>query len=345
MYRVAFLLILIICAPAFAQTNATNLTGVIGDYGSETGTRGAVTNRRIADQLYKQSLEDERNAWKSFPPNVSLLSRALANSKDAKTADDQAKEFARAALHGLNSGSHSGKFDAAAHGMVSQEQLKDLATKSSPLRPQVEQTLNSYSGMKLDADKMVLKTPFGDISVDVSRETMLTAMKGAALALGYNPEDVQRGVEDAARLRDAIAAKAAKEVDAEMQAAKKLAADTNKAGDGPGTAAAAVADAQQAGDGSEAQNDGSRDPAAAIAGIDKDGVDWDAKQREFQRNQEAIRRQLGMTVQSSNGDPIGTKDQDLFQMVHRKYQNMRGEGVFIETMEPVAAAVTPSRKK
>ncbi len=94
------LLILILGATlARAETtSAPDLTGVIGDYAVETGTRGAVANRRLADQLYKQSLEDESNAWKSFPPNIPLLSRALANSKDAKAADDQAKEFARAAI-------------------------------------------------------------------------------------------------------------------------------------------------------------------------------------------------------------------------------------------------------
>lgn len=329
------LLILIFSQLVFAQS-ATNLTGVIGDYGTETGTRGAVTNRKIADELYRQSLQDERNAWKSFPPNVSLLSRALANSKDAKAADDQAKEFARAALHGVSSGSQSGKFDAAAHGIVSQQELKNLSEKSSPLRPQVESALNSYSGMKLDADKMVLKTPFGDISVDVDRETMTKVMKGAAIALGYSADDVQRGVDDAARLRDEIAQKAMKEVDAQISAAKKNAEENGSAGAGPNSAVAAAQDAQLG----EGVNEERRDPASAglIAGTDKNGVDWDAKQREFLANQNQIRRQMGMKVQSAGTNALGSKDQNLFQMVHEKYQSIRATGVFIETMEPIAAA-------
>lgn len=332
------LLILAISVNVFAESSIStpDLTGVIGDYGFETGSRGAVVNRRLADQLYKQSLEDESNAWKSFPPNVSLLSRALANSKDGKTADDQAKEFARAALHGNVSGNQSGPFDAASHGIVSTDQLKDLATKNSPYQKAVEDKLNSYSGMKLDADKMVLKTPVGDFSVNISREAMLTGMRAFATLTGYNPDDVNKGVEDAARLRDQLAAQTMKQVDAEIAAAKAKAGKT----DDQKQAANAQEDAAQSPQG-EATQEGKRDPATAGQKLDPalevTGTNWDEKQKEFQAHQDAIKRSLGMQVQSAETtDPLGSPNQNLFQMVHEKYQSMRGEGVFLETMDPLA---------
>jgi hypothetical protein len=334
------LLILTLSASALAESSITtpDLTGAIGDYGFQTGSRGAVVNRRLADQLYKQSLEDEKNAWKSFPPNVSLLSRALAYSKDGKTADDQAKEFARAALHGMVSGNQSGPFDAASHGIVSVDELKNLAEKNSPYQKQVENKLNSYGGMHLDADKMVLKTPVGDFSVNISREAMETGMRAFATLTGYNPDDVTKGIQDAARLRDQLAAETMKQVDAELAAKAKAAGQTPE----QKTAADAENPGAEAQSG-QAQPEGARDPATAVAALDPATLanesDWDAKQREFQMHQAAIARSLGMQVQSvENKDPLGSPNQNLFQMIHDKYQAMRGDGVFLETMDPLASA-------
>lgn len=52
------------------QAQTSDLIGTVGQYGFETGSRGAVINRQIADQLYQQALRDEQEARKTFPPNV-----------------------------------------------------------------------------------------------------------------------------------------------------------------------------------------------------------------------------------------------------------------------------------
>lgn len=323
------LIALAMLASNWARADAADVIGTAGRLGYETGTKGAVTNRQIADQLYKQALEDEKAAWKSFPPNASLLSKALQESKDAKLADDQAKEFARAALHAANTGAKSGQFSNQRYGMIDESKLKELATTNSPYMKQVESTLGGY-GMKLSADKMNLQTPFGKFNVNMDGSALEKVLGSVAKKLGFSTAEVSKGLRAAEATRDGIAARTVAALDAQTQ--KNQAAHAN--GNGSGF---------------ENAKDANRGPASATPGAQDEKVigstagsatvkDFEAQnlprsldeiEKELLENRKNLGRSLGM---ASAADPLGRKHQDIFQMVHVRYQSLRSQGAFIEIL-------------
>lgn len=314
------LLFLSLILQTSAQT--ADIINRAGELGYETGTRGAVANRRVADELYRQALENERKAWQSTPPNVSLLAKALQQSKDAKAADDQAKEMARAALHASNTGSKSGDFINSRYGMISESKLKELSSTNSPYQSRVEQTLGGY-GLKLSADKMILQTPFGKFSVNAEDSTLLRTASSIAKSLGYNPGDVAKGQKDAIAARDAVAQKTVAEVDKEL-------ASRGKGQDAESSRQlAGVPSASSEADGKNDKVIGSQAGAQPVKNFDGSTTTPVTKtlteaEQEVLRKRKAMGRELGL----NEIDALGRSTQDIFQMIHSRYQRLDSEGVF-----------------
>lgn len=284
-------------------------------------SQAAQANRNLADQLYRQALQDHDNAWSSFPPNVGLLSKALQESKDAKAADDQAKEFARGAMHSIHTGGNSGDFNLQKYGVLSEQQLSDLANKSSPYMPAAEKTLGKY-GMELTPDKMSIKTPLGTLPLDMSMNVLEKGLRGIASKLGYNPDDVSSGLKAGERARDAMASKIMNQLGSSVS--------TRTAG-GPG--ASVAPESSGAGFGEGKRDDKPVASANAAAENSGEGVpsgtSGDNRQEELQRNRKAFLEKMGVGILSA--DPLGASHQDIFKMVHLRYQALRSEGEFIET--------------
>lgn len=317
---------------AYAQ--ATGASDVIGTAGTsyDEMSKAAVKNREMANQLYKQALADEKAAWSSFPPNVSLLSKALNQSKEGKMADDQAKEFARGAMHSINSGGRSGDFKLNEYGSVSESQLKDLANGSSPYRGAVESKLGGY-GMKLADDKMSIKTPLGTLPINMSMDQLEGGLRKIASSMGYNPDDVSKGLRASEAFRNSLA--------------NRLMADLGSgrnSGPGGGTIGGAVS---QANLGAAGEGEGKKDANAAIAAAGSgEGTfvqDDASRQAELQKNRDEFLRKMGAMNPESLG-PIHGPNDDLFRIVHIKYQSLRGEGVFFENefTQMMANAIKPT---
>lgn len=301
------------------QAQTADIIGTAGRYGYETGTKGAVANRQVADQLYKQALADEAAAWRTFPPNVALLSKALQHSKDAKLADDQAKEFARAALHGARTGAQSGEFSNSRYGMVDESKLKELSTTNSPYMKQVEKKLGSY-GMKLSEDQMSLATPFGKFSIDMTGSAFEKLLGSVATKLGYSAADVSKGLRAATVARDGIAQQAMAAIENQAPSEKKSAGELEPPS---GRKLAAIQ--------AEENVIGSTGGSATVKDFEaerRDEKSWEDIQFEILQKRKALGRVLGMQAES---DPLGRRSQDIFQMIHVRYQALRTKGVFIET--------------
>ena len=313
-----------------ARTFAT--ADVIGQAAESArqNSQAAQANRNLADQLYKQALQDHDRAWSSFPPNVGLLSKALQESKDAKAADDQAKEFARGAMHSIHTGGNSGDFNLQKYGVLSEQQLSDLANKSSPYMPAAEKTLGKY-GMQLTPDKMSIKTPLGTLPLDMSMNVLEKGLRGVASKLGYNPDDVSSGLRAGERARDAMAAKLMNKMDPINLA---------RAGGESGPAASAAGTALT---GTEAKREAAPQmPAgtqATAAAGDGGAPVAESRQEELQRNRKAFLERMG--IGENNTEPLGASHQDIFKMIHFRYQALRSEGEFIETdLLPLTIAQT-----
>ncbi len=329
--QIALVAMLMIAANWARANDTADVIGIAGRHGYETGTKGAVTNRQIADQLYKQSLADEAAAWRSFPPNAALLAKALQHSQDAKLADDQAKEFARAALHSAKTGSKSGEFSNARYGMISESKLKELSTTSSPYMKQVESKLGSY-GMKLSADKMALQTPFGKFNVNMDGSALEKLLGSVATKLGYSASEVSKGLRAAEAARDAIAAKAGAAnkqyvVDEDPAKAQGSGLEDSAAAKRLAAAAAQGRDPASAGQAAE-KAIGSNAGSATVKDFEEKPLkSLDQMEQELLESRKALGRTLGM---ASAADPLGRKSQDIFQMVHVRYQSLRSQGAFIE---------------
>ncbi len=314
--------LILVFALIFQGANAFAVADVIGTAGdfSRSNSQAALANRSVADKLYKQALADHDRAWSSFPPNVGLLSKSLAMSKDAKAADDQAKEFARGAMHGVHTAGTSGDFALKKYGIASEKELDNLANGSSPYMPAAEKTLGKY-GMKLTSDKMSIKTPLGTLPLDMSITALEKGLRGVASGLGYNPDDVSRGLAAAAKERDNIAAQAMASL-AKDAAKSAAAAGSNGSAGLPGPAKEVTeAAANSAAPAAVAA------PAVAAATQNAAGVNGiDPRQEELQRNRAQFLKTMGI----KSGDPLGASHQDIFKMVHLRYQSLRSEGEFFE---------------
>lgn len=301
------------------SNSTAQLINTTGDYARQN-SNGAIASRNTANELYQQALNNERAAWAKFPPNVGLLSKALTQSREAKMADDQAKEFARAAQHAIASGRASGDFNLKYYGVADEKTITSLATTNSPLQPQAESTLGGY-GMKLDADKMSIKTPFGNMPLNMSLSTLDKGLGAIATSLGYSAADVSRGIQEAIQSRDAIAAKHMAAVNAQSAASAGAVAGAN-GGLGTSSEAPAANENQVAATEANQAQAASVDPAIGAA------TDDSKRQEELLRNRDQFLAKMGMEMEHQ--DPIHGPQTDLFKVVHLRYQSLRSEGEFDE---------------
>ncbi len=315
---------------AFSATAESFDEGMIGNthnYTNDLGKR-AVGNRKAADNLYKQSLADEHNAWSSMIPNVALLVKALTESKDAQKADDQAQELARAALSGMLSGATQGKFGASS---VSESDLRGIATQKSPYNAQMKEKLGTY-GMKLSADQSTLKTPFGDFSTSADDSEYQKTLSGIAGSLGFKGDAVSKGIQQAIETRQAIAAQAQKSMGssgltesgekavlpAEPSTEKSTTADNSDAGASRGPAGVGDAGSQSS-------------PAGGGSGQSE--PNWEKREQDDWNNRSRVRRQMGM-ADEAGASPLRAKSEDIFHVINVHYQSMRAAGAFYESNLP-----------
>lgn len=303
----------------------SDIIGTTGRFSTETGSRGAVANRQVADQLYRQAIEDEKTAWKTFPPNVSLLAKALTESKEAKQADDQAKEFARASLHGMNSGSRQGDFSGSQYGKVDEKEMRSLASGSSPWAPAAQGRLGAY-GLKLDADRMSLQTPMGKFPVGMPMEKYEQLLRSVATSMGYRASDVTRGIQDAIRARESIARAVQSGFESGNAVGNLAGAAAREGGGLPG--------GMVGGPPATVHQGGSRATAALSSGArGGHGEDQNPSDRyltaDLARNRRQFLQQMGARVVDDQTARANMMD-DIFQVVHLRYQSIRAEGSFIE---------------
>jgi len=317
------MLIALLISIAHAQTSS--LIDVTGQFSNDLGMKGAAQNRAMADKLYKQALDDEKTAWSSFPPNVSLLSKALTESKEGKQADDQAKEFARAAMMGYNSSMKSGDAAQSKYKDVDVAKLKDLATNNSPYTSQVQDKLGGY-GMKLDPDQMSINTPMGKFPIGMGMDMYEKGLRNIASALGYDPADVTKGIQEATKTRDGFA-----------KGLEKLnAGDAKQLNAGLANAAAAAGADGKMEKAAEAPAPTAPAPAAAGNGAVLDDLNansGNARVDEIARQRKAFLQRMG--VEGADDQFVrADRSADIFQVVHNHYQNLRAGGSFIETETP-----------
>lgn len=310
------LLFVIAASLAHAGTTPANgagtsdVIGTAGEMGAKAGN-AAIANRELSNQLYKSSLANEKAAWASTIPNVGLLVKALQQSKDAKAADDQAKEFARSALHASNTGAHSGDFVGSRYGMADESKLKELSSTSSPYMPQVEKSLGGY-GMKLSADKMSLQTPMGNFALN--DDSWLGRATGMLKKLGLPTGGLEAAQADAIRERDAMA--------------KKIMAAIDAGGGKREPASASVAaTAEDLNKAINAKDEPVKTAAQEAAPAAAPVTDWNAAEQALLANRKAMGREMGM---ESATDPLGRSTQDIFHMINIRYQSLNSEGVFLQ---------------
>lgn len=294
------------------QILTKGITQISGEYANSTTTVGAVANRKTADQLYQQSLADERAAWASFPPNVALLSKSLKEAQDGVKADDQSHSMAQEALHSNDTGTKSGLFNLSDYNAMGVDDINKMATSSSSLWPQVSSKLKGY-GLSLTEDKQYMKSPFGTFPTDASPEQMAAAIKQIAQKFGMSAADVDKGIAAAQATAEAISQKAL--ADAKQRAAMKTAEKDGMTEEKVGS------DADKKGDGKDGKD---RKVASdkALVSSDKNNIDWDQRAREVNAYRDQLQEQLGV-------EPIWNKDDDLFKKIHEHYVSLDKQNVFL----------------
>lgn len=348
----AFLILAIALASGttMAAETVKNTGGAIGaggDFAYQTGTRGALINRTATDDLYSTALKYEEQAWSSFPPNIKLLAKSFQMGRDANKTDEQSVEFSRAALKAMNSGVQSGTLDAKKYDLLDAKQLKNWATVQNPNVAVAKERFSRYEkyGIKLGKDN-TLTTPAGDLNLkgDISSGTLMKI----ASALGYDPADVAAGLKEAEEERNRILQSATAKADQDL-AKKGLDPAASLAANGPGDKDREIASNTAAVNGeagAQAGLAGAAAPNPALNGTALDGTSgtdpasveadgpatemdaYRARGEALAANVEAIRRQMGANSQFA--DPIGKPGQNIFGMIHDRYQTANRRGRFLE---------------
>jgi|GEM_PF-3034002 len=308
---VSFLIFGVLGVDSQGQILTKGINQISGQYANSTTTVGAVANRKTADQLYQQSLADERAAWSSFPPNVALLSKSLKEAQDGVKADDQSHSMAQEALHSNDTGTKSGLFNLADYNAMGVDDINKMATSSSSLWPQVASKLKGY-GLSLTEDKQYMKSPFGTFPTDASPEQMAAAIKQIAQKFGVSSAEVDKGIAQAQATAEAISQKAFAE--AQQRA--------NMKGDGKeGKGDEKLADGDKDGADAKGKDRKVASDKTAVA-TDKNNIDWDQRAREVNAFRDELQDQLGV-------EPIWNKDDDLFKKVHEHYVMLDKQNIFL----------------
>lgn len=304
-----------------------------GQWAQQVGTVGARANRDAADQLFKNSLQHEAQGWSSFPPNIGLLSQALTESQQGIKADDQARHFAQTSLQALKTGNTAGNVDLAGKYGSTEDDLRDLANHSSPYLPAVQAKLDGY-GIKVDHDKDLIKTPFGQFPMNISPEDLAKEAGKIASSLGFSAASIGEGVSKAIAGAQEIGQRALAKAQAEANQGRSVAstgadgssgtASEAKSGGAAGDKATGIAKA-----GIEAAN---KNPGAGTTAEQ----DLQARTLALSKSREEMALTMG-----NQSELLGDKRQNLFAIVHERYQELRHQGSFNEYGQRLA--VYPSQ--
>jgi hypothetical protein len=183
---------------------------------------------------------------------------------------------------------------------------------------------------------MSIQTPMGTLPINMAMDKLEGGLRKIAASMGYNPDDVSNGLRAAVAARDGIANRVMTDLNAKMG---------QPSGGGTGSAMdpANLADNENGANKGEAGKD-PQGLEGALAGGEGGFVQDDAsRQAELQRNRDAFLRKMGEMDPESLG-PLHGPDDDLFRVVHIKYQSLRSEGVFNENeiAQLVASAAKPT---
>jgi hypothetical protein len=302
-----------------------------GRFGNEIGTIGANANRKAANNLFQQGLQDEAQGLATM--NVGLMSKALTEGLSGVQADDQSRHFGQQAMKALNVGADSGNVILGKYG-TSEDQIRDFANNSAQLMPTAQGEFDKF-GIQVNHDQSLLKTPFGDYplntSIDDHAGDLAKIISTVAEEHGLSSKDVVAGVQAGLATRNSIAQKAMDDAQKEAAAAKAAAAA------GAGNTANVTASAT--GKMSDPKADASaaaRGPASNKAPVifnvpSGNGKDFDMQQRLLSLNasRDEMRSRLG--GEYSTQALLGDRSDNLFAIVHEKYQQMRRAGHFNES--------------
>lgn len=297
------------------------------------GSVGAVANRRAADNLFRNAINDERRAISKFPPNVGLLSKALVQTMSGIKADNQSRANGQAAIESLRVGDNSGIVDITKkYGNLSRGQIQHYANNSSPHLPQVEKTLAKY-GMGISADRQSLTSPIGTIPLDMDSSSLSSLISKVVESKGLSSEGVQAGVQAGIESQNAIGRDVTEQAKAELDhlGSRKGSAESDGSKD----------ENQKSPEDGEAQGRANEEIAqedqqeTQPSNDDGDGQD----QKPYEQGSGDPRGPAGLTGEPQmfsfemNGGPIGVKGsshQDIFEMISIRYQIHRSKGTFLE---------------
>jgi hypothetical protein len=323
-FALIFSLLSLAAVNARAQIFNQGVVTTSGQYTGNTGTVGAVGNRNAANQIYQQSLADEAQGRATL--NIGLMSKSLTEAQQGIQADNQAHSFAQNSLGGVDSGGNSGNLDLSKFNSIGVSDMKDLATTSSPMYPSVASKLASY-GMNFSEDKQYMQTPTGTYPVGSDPSQIAAAIKSFAASKGLDTSQVDAGVkaglEAAANITQQALADAAAKLQGGASSAGHI-ADGSGANDGKGGAAGGATDA-------DGKDKAARQMASAASGLtgnlDDKGVNWGARELSEQEYREKLLKELGH-------DPIGLSSQNIFDLIHARYEVLKTREVFIRTSPP-----------
>ncbi len=172
---------------------------------------------------------------------------------------------------------------------------------------------------------MALQTPFGKFSIDMNGSQFEKLLGSVASKLGFSAADVSKGLRAAESARDGIAKQTVAALDRQGPPAEAGAGALPGAGGESAPAARAPASVRS--------EDGAIGFTAGSAAVkdfeaaERSQRSWDEIQLEILEKRKAMGQAIGMQAEN---DPLGRASQDIFQMVHVRYQSLRTKGVFIE---------------
>lgn len=322
--------------PPFESQAQVGIIDASGRSIESVGSIGAVANRRAADNLFQDAINDERRAISKFPPNVGLLSKALVQTMSGIKADNQSRANGRAAIESLRVGDSSGIVDVTKeYGQLNRAQIQHYASHSSPHLPQVEKTLAKY-GMGVSSDRQSLTSPIGNIPLDLDPKALSDLISKVVEQKGLSSEGVKEGVQAGIDNQNAIGKEISDQARAELERLTKgLQDDRQKEGTDEGAS------------GGKEELDGENQGA-----MREDLVDQESDQENSGEKSGGMERAAFGIEPSGNrgpaglggggggtfsleaeGGPIavkGASHQDIFEMITIRYQIRKSQGTFLE---------------
>ncbi len=315
------LLISVVLTLAVPQVLAQGIVDATGHYGGDIGTVAAGTNRRISEDLARSAINNYKQGISTL--NIPLLVKAGKQAYDSDQADKQAKEFGKAAIKALqDTGTQSGHVDMAKYGADIKE-INDYANNSNKYIAAIRNEVKRY-GVGLSDDGSQVTTPIGNFSTQGDIGGTIIAQLNK---FGLSTNGVREALASADGERDKIAKNASADAEGRLAAIKGGATVAPGAAAAP--AAAKEGDTPTTAEG--ARSLASNPSFTLTPGSESDSSSFKQQQTEFLNQRDALARRMGLNVKPAANGPIGSREQDLFNMVHTHYQQLRQQDVFMET--------------